>query len=430
MNKTDFSTSLRNEMGVIASIIMDNARIHKVVGLLADDDFKDGKNRVVYKACKKLILDNKQPADLVTIRDYFRENEIISPVYLTRILDATPTAGHINYYIAQVKQYATELKLWSFFACAGKQAQEKDGNFKNYLTKLEAQLRDITDYYRGNGIDNEIEPEIYIPKELRRYEDYKKDPDPCRGIKTGFPIFDRITKGLKRLNVFLGTTSVGKSALVANIAGHIALMEGLPVLYVNYEMNQEDLIRRMISSLSEVPSDCILDGRYNPGEYQKVVDMGNLIKEIGTLFITDRKPRTINDTLSLIYEYKNKNNIRVVIIDYLGEIADDETAAKERKEYITYGRYTQALKDIGSELDICCLLIVQFNRHGENDPSRANIGGSWKIMQKADIGAALYFEKKDKEYILEVQKQRHGKCPYKIILNFRKEIHKFTESGF
>ena len=119
----------------------------------------------------------------------------------------------------------------------------------------------------------------------------------------------------------------------------------------------------------------------------------------------------------------------MVFVDYIGEIAPDDLAIKEKSEYYTYGRYTQSLKQICSELNISCVLLAQIGREGDEVPKRSNIQGSWKIIQKADIFLILCYNKEKKLYELKIEKQRHGKSFVKINLELNARIHTFTEQS-
>lgn len=431
--------SEQSETSILSCIFQENSLIHDVLSRISDSDFHDFRHRFIYQTLKKLILDEKRDVDVIVLNHIFQGKENITSDYLIEVFNTAPSTALLPEYIRQVKETATRANLLSLFHRYNSELQNKGDNFNALLNKLDNDFRQVTTSFCSNIIQSSIEPSTYIDETLKLYEQYKDNPEVCRGIKTGFEELDKVLKGLKTMNIVMATTGTGKSVLAPNWASFIALTLGLPILYINFEMQKEDLIRRIISSLSEVPSDQILSGYYNnPGEWKKVQDIANLIKETNTLFLTDNEPKNINDTISLIYHYKHKHDIKVVFIDYIGEIQDDDLALKERNEYITYGRYTQMLKETCAKLDIRCVLLAQLSRAGETDPKRSNIQGSWKILQKADTAMTLFFNKDDEEdhkkknkkkkgFWLRIEKQRHGLCPYDIELFFRKEIHRFKE---
>jgi replicative DNA helicase len=71
------------------------------------------------------------------------------------------------------------------------------------------------------------------------------------GVRTGFYDLDRMTAGLQPgdLIVVAARPSMGKTAFALNIAEHVAVKEGLPVLVFSMEMGASQLALRMVGSL-------------------------------------------------------------------------------------------------------------------------------------------------------------------------------------
>ena len=74
------------------------------------------------------------------------------------------------------------------------------------------------------------------------------------GVRTGFYDLDRITAGLQAgdLIVLAARPSMGKTALALNIAEHVAVKEGLPVVVFSMEMGASQLALRMVGSLGRI----------------------------------------------------------------------------------------------------------------------------------------------------------------------------------
>ncbi|MEW5804607.1 MAG: DnaB-like helicase C-terminal domain-containing protein [bacterium] len=416
------------ERQVLCCILLDNKLIYQAIPQLSDDDFEDYRNVSIFRALKKLIVEEKRDADIALLRNLVDFED--SGSYLVDIFNALPTAGRIDNYIQQVKEYSAKRALYRHFLASTEEVKKLDKlNFKEWLNQKEAQFTGILNSYRKEVVKDSFNPKVYTQRMRFLYQQYRENQADCRGPKTGFRILDEMMGGLRLLNILAGTTGAGKSTLAQNIALNISIQQGIPVLYINYEMEADDLHCRMTSCLSQVKSDKIKAGRCSVQEWAAVDAVIDLIEKTGTLHITDNASRDINDTVALIHYYKQRFGVKVVFVDYIGEIEGDSLAHKERNEYITYGRYTQTLKNTCSSLGIHCFLVAQFNRQGDKDksPQRSNIQGSWKLIQKADVFMALHYDDKEKQHNLTIQKQRHGKYPYKIGFNFHKDIHKFEE---
>ena len=70
------------------------------------------------------------------------------------------------------------------------------------------------------------------------------------GVRTGFYDVDHMTAGLQKgdLIVLAARPSMGKTAFALNIAEHVAVSEGLPVLVFSMEMGASQLALRMVGS--------------------------------------------------------------------------------------------------------------------------------------------------------------------------------------
>jgi len=422
------NNALINEMSLISCIWIDNNQIHKAL-ILSESDFTDDRTKRIFSASKKIILEDKKKADMMAARNYFRSSKEITPQFLLAIENYSPSALLIDENIREIKNHRSRVALDKFRRSLESEIWCKQGDFISWVQNKELDFNKIINDSRGHLIDESNDPKVYAVKELERYKKYKDYPSFNRGIKTLFSKFDTLTGGLWLINLIVGTTGVGKSTLGVNMAANIALKQGIPALYINLEMLREDLIRRIASFISSVPSDDILCGTYaNDNQWKSVENAMDTIREIGTFYITDNKPQKISDMVSQIYHYKTRHEIEVVFIDHLGEISPDDAALKEKNSSTTYGRYVQSIKNACSTLKLKCVLLHQFNRSGDKSHDRDNIGLSWQIVQKADLMATLWEENED--YRLEIQKHRHKGYKGKrgiINLDFNGAIHQFSE---
>lgn len=412
-----------SEKGVLSCILQDNSLIYKAVQFLNVDDFIYYKNKEIFLTLKREIIENKKKIDVMILAELVKKN--ISQLYLTEILDISPSSTLLPQYITEVKKAITKKRIQNLIT----ECSDIDkGIFEEKVNAIENKFKNIIINYRENKFKNDIyNPQVYAKQLYDKYLEYKHNPNLSYGIKTGFDKFDSIARGLKTLNIISAPTGTGKTTLALNWACNIAIEQNIPVLYINYEMSGQELADRIVSSISKIKSDDLKNGVFQNDDLASCL---STISQKNTLFFTDNLPKTINETISFIYQYVNKYKIKVVFVDYIGEIAPDNQAIQEKSEYFTYGRYTQLLKQVCSELNISCVLLAQIGREGDENPKRANLQGSWKIIQKADIFLILFYDKEQDCYCLKIEKQRHGKCYDKIKLYFSAHTHTFTEIPF
>ncbi|MBV7591689.1 DnaB-like helicase C-terminal domain-containing protein, partial [Escherichia coli] len=71
--------------------------------------------------------------------------------------------------------------------------------------------------------------------------------------------------------VIAARPSMGKSALVSNIAEHVSSRQELPVAFFSLEMSETELAHRFIASQAKVSSDELRKGRGKADRWPKVL---------------------------------------------------------------------------------------------------------------------------------------------------------------
>src|SRR5205085_9553988 len=103
---------------------------------------------------------------------------------------------------------------------------------------------------------------------------------PLTGTPSGFKDLDERTGGFQpgNLIVIAARPSMGKSALVANIAEHAALGIGhpehrpYPVVLFSLEMSESELAQRFVASQARIPGDDLRRGRVAEAKWPKILE--------------------------------------------------------------------------------------------------------------------------------------------------------------
>ena len=209
-------------------------------------------------------------------------------------------------------------------------------------------------------------------------------------LATGFPSLDE--KGglqLSDLDLIGGATSMGKSTFATNVTVNVA-RSGVPSMIYTLEMTQEQLAARINAPFSGVPSYISL--------YKKLrTDQLRFFEQAKA--ITDSLPLFIVDSLTTYEEIKSsirtnaiKRKVKLFVIDFLQTLG--YLRNKGESEASFYERVCRELKNLAKELEICIVLVVQFNRPQDKNsdprPDKSMIRGSGGIEQAADTILLLY----------------------------------------
>ncbi len=421
------------ERQVIGAVLLDSKSYFTAVGIITHQDFYRGEHRAIWKALEQLHANNQDSMDTVILANYLDKQDKLDDVggrgYLAELLGGVPTAGHIKHHALIVKDKATLRGMVELGHSLYQDAYEGGKDAGELIEIAERRFYELALYGKGyDAAKDVLSPEDMAKRAFDRVVKAKEKPQHVKGIAVGFNNFDYCTKGLPDLTILAASTGMGKTGLALNWASKIGVEDKIPCLYLNYEMAENELINRLLAMLSGVEIDQIKSGHYTPQDNYDLV--ANAVDDLhgSKLFITDNEPKDINTTISLIYQHTIQHGIKVVFIDYLGEITPDDLALRERSEYITYGRWVQMLKGISAKLGIRLVVLAQLNRAGETDPSRDNIGGSYKLIQKADLLCIVYVNKNG-EHLLKIAKQRHGIYPITLEFSYNKLTQRIKELG-
>jgi replicative DNA helicase len=228
------------------------------------------------------------------------------------------------------------------------------------------------------------------------------NPTPNSGIKLGWPVFDDATGGLMPGQVMLLTANTGgcKSALAINVATNLYL-SGNRSAYLTYEMNELEILSRILSRVTRTEYSDIRAGRLSMQRRQAIEIM---YRER----LRDAGPASAR--LSIVVPIGDKSiraslvNIagrgeQVVIIDHATAAGTDKGRGKEsREEKLTED--TRQLKRWAEDQHCAVILLAQLNAEGATMYSKGiehnvNYRLSWKVdaAAKMDGYVAAIWEK-------------------------------------
>jgi len=274
----------------------------------------------------------------------------------------------------------------------------------------------------------EEEGESY--KELALKVLYQKEEE---GLSTGFSRLDGIIDGLRKgeLITIGAGTGVGKSAFAVNLLLNLA-DQGHAVGLWSFEMNKTEILQRIFSNKSGLgkKTERYEERTNRVREYldhsqENVHLITNPIKDLSNFYLQCRK-------LSI------KNNMKVVIIDYLQLIHLNKDYGTNRVAELEL--ITNTFKLMASELGITIIILSQLSRayqkRDDKTPVLSDLRDSGSIEQDSNI--VMFLNKLDEapdgykewEKCIEliVAKNRSGRCGT-FKMKYNGSLTKFIEEG-
>jgi replicative DNA helicase len=427
--------NLDAERSVLGSMLRDNKVIGDVVNVLQHPEhFYTDAHQKIFKGITTLYLNRGQPADLVTMAEYLKQEKQIEDVggypYLAELWDAAPTAANAEYYARIVREKGMVRALIHASNEILRDAYDQAQPAEELLGSAEHKIFEIA----NKGVAGQTFSLHDVLKEAYDRIDTRvqKGHQTVSGLATGFLDLDEKTAGLhnSELIILAARPSVGKTGYALNIARHIAVEEGHPVFFVSLEMSRVELAERLLCCQARVDSHRLRKGTLGAEDMDKLIAAGGTLRR-AKLFIDDSPAQGMLRIAANARRLKLREGIRLVVIDYL-QLIEPENRRDPRQEQVA--QTSRRLKFLAKELDIPVMALAQVNRASEDRqdhrPRLADLRESGSIEQDADTVLMLHrpemYEPGQHEGTVEliIAKQRNGPTG-EITLTFLKQFMRF-----
>lgn len=384
--------SLEAEQSVIGSMIMDKDAILTASEIVAAEDFYSQQYGMLYEAMVEMY-NSGQPVDLVTLQAKLKEKgappQVSSLDFVRDILAAVPTSANIRYYATIVMEKAVERRLIKITEGIANDCYNGTEPLETILAETEKNIFGLLQNRSGGDF---VPIRTVVVNALKKIALASQQTGAVTGIPTGFIDLDYRTAGLQPSDLILlaARPSMGKTAIVLNIAQHIAINEGLTTAIFSLEMSKEQLVNRFLSAESRIDAQLIRNGNLNPEEWARLVEGAGVIGE-SNLIIDDTPGITINELRSKCRKYKLEHDLKIVIIDYL-QLMSGNGRSESRQQEIS--EISRALKSLARELNVPIIALSQLSRQVEQRPDHrpmlSDLRESGAIEQDADVVMFLY----------------------------------------
>ena len=426
--------NLEAERGVLGSVLLMNEVLDEVVEVLAADHFYTDGHRKIFSAIRRLYDNGTQAIDPLTLAEELDRHSQLDDIggasYLEQVLESVPHAAHARYYAGIVREKWVQRQL--IFACNEILSECYDGSNDpdDVLSAAEQRIFRILD---DQGEPRKIEIKDILLDAFDRINERMENDEVISGIPTGFPDLDQRLNGLQpsELVVLAARPSMGKTALVCNLAEGVAMETGQGVLLFSLEQSNLELAERLLCIRSQVNSHRLRSGTLDDDERKLLVHASAELSE-APLFLDDQPGRTIAQITAVARRLQRRNGVRVVIIDYL-QLIEPEDKSSPREQQIAL--ITRRLKALAKELSVPVIALAQLNRgveHREDKrPRLSDLRESGAIEQHADVVMFLHrpehYNPEDRpgEADVIIAKNRNGPTD-SVTLTWIKESMRFT----
>jgi replicative DNA helicase len=436
--------SIEAEQSVLGAILL-SERVHYALVIeeaLRPEDFYRERHRVIYESMMALY-DQSEPIDVLTVTEHLRSRgkleEAGGPAQIDELTAAVPAVGNLRRYGKIVKEHSLLRRLLTATydiqaSVHGHDAEPREIVERAEKTMLEVAHDDRQKDFRAVG-------EV-LHEEIDKWQALAAEGRSMTGTPSGFNDLDAITGGFQpgNLVIIAARPSMGKSALVTNMAENVALNHERPrpVALFSLEMSEAELAQRFIASQASIKGDDLRKGRLkDESKWKRVLKVASEY-DASPLFVDDSSDIGILDVRAKARRLHQQTLARygglgLVIVDYL-QLMRADTRVENRVQQV--GEISRGLKILARELQVPVIALSQLSRGVESRtdkrPMLSDLRESGQIEQDADLVMFIYRDEyynpestdRPGEADLLIAKHRNGGLG-EVPLTFQNEYPRF-----
>ncbi len=438
--------SLEAEQALLGCLLIDTKIQVEIFAYIKEEDFYAESHKYIFNAMSDIVKQN-QPIDLVTLLDMLEKNGDLVQAggisYITKLAEILPSSANYKQYLDVVTRDSMLRKLirGSTAIIENSRQSTDKGQALGFAEKTIYDISETADTSEMAKIDD------VIPGVMNMLDELSTNPAAYRGLKTKFKGVDETLNGLNKsdLIILAARPAVGKTSFAMNIVDSLA-RQGYSCAVFSLEMSKEQLVQRLLCSVSGVSMSNMLRGKMTKQEWVKISKAKEILSKC-KIYIDDSTLITPQQILSKCRRLKNKSGLDFIMIDYIQLMESDKSKRSSDSRQQEVSEISRYLKIIAKEINVPVLALSQLSRAVESRkgrPQLSDLRESGAIEQDADI--VMFIHRPDinatekekaegavKQNVAEiiVAKNRHGKTDV-TELYFKGECTKFlnlSETG-
>ena len=424
--------ALEAEQAVLGAMLLSREAIDVAIEILSDRFFYKPAHRKIFKVLIDLY-DKNEPADIITVSHELTSRGQLDDVggraYLAGLTEATPGIANIEYHANIVLEKATLNRLIESANTILSRVYDQTQNVDELLDSAEHEIFAIKEEkLKGSFVSlGEILPETF-----QAIEQYSQREGFLTGVPSGYGPIDELTSGFQKsdLIVIASRPSVGKTSFSLNVTEHLAVDHHVPTIIFSLEMSKEQLAQRLLCGRARISSHLMRTGKLADHQWTNLsIAVGPLSE--APIFIDDTPSMTVLEMRAKARRLKTRENIGMIVIDYLQLIQGPRSAESRQQEISVISR---SLKAMARELGVPVIALSQLSRQVElrgkdAKPQLSDLRESGAIEQDADVVIFIHRPRDEEghwgtEAEIILAKQRNGPTG-KVDLVFVKDYARF-----
>jgi len=306
------------EEAVLGALMLDKDAVALIIDILRPASFYKEGHQHIYKAIC-ILFEKSHPIDLLTVTEELKKLgklEIVGgPYQLVELTNRVASSANIEFHARIIAQKFIQRELIRSSTETIRAAYEDTVDVFDLLDSAEQNLFNITEQNLSRG---SLGMSTLVNMAVKQLEEMSGKEEGLTGVPTGFVGLDKLTSGWQPsdLIIIAARPGMGKTSFTMAVARNAAIDFNKGVAFFSLEMSSLQLVNRLISMETEIPSEKLRKGQLEDYEWQQLHAQVDKLSNV-PLFIDDTPGISIFELRAKCRRLKMQHDIQMVIIDYL-----------------------------------------------------------------------------------------------------------------
>ncbi len=352
------------EISVLGASILTPNVIPGVSEIIRPKHFYRQSHQRIFEVIEDLFS-RGEPVDPITVSEELANRASLEMVggraFVHSLASSVPAATNARHYAEIVRENYLLRSLIRVGGEITEMGYRREQTPVDLIDKAEQMVFDISE----DRVVGEFESiSDLIGAEFAELERTMTEGHHTVGCQTGFRDLDGIISGFQPANLVIlaARPSMGKTALVLNIARNVSVDQGKGVAIFSLEMSKMEVVRRMMCAEARVNSWRVHRGLLQPQEWSKLAAACTPL-HAAPIFIDDSASLNLMEIRAKARRLKaREKNLSLIIVDYLQLMVGDMGVENRQQEI---SRISRGLKILARELEVPVVALSQLSRQVE-----------------------------------------------------------------
>ena len=388
-------SNVEAEQAVLGALLIDPDAVIKTVPIIHAEDFYLEKHAWIYEAVLALH-ERREPLDFLSVLTELEQrgklNDVGGAAYITALINAVPTAVHIEHYAHLVERTSMQLRLISAAGHIAGIAYDGTDDIDTLIDHAEESIFSVAQRRMSRDM---IPIRVAVDRFIDHLDYVQKHQGELLGVPSGFIDLDKLLGGFQPSDLIIvaGRPGSGKTSFALSLMQNAAMKHRRRIALFSLEMSAEQLVQRLVAGMAVIDSQSLRLGKIGDEEYPKLVKATGELSE-AQIFIDDSAAITPIEIRAKARRLQSEFGLDMVIIDYL-QLMTVRGRIENRVQEIS--QISRQLKELAREMHVPVVALSQLSRAVEarqdHRPQLADLRESGSLEQDSDVVIFIFREK-------------------------------------